>query len=194
MKYYLGTGTEFVKEGCKEYKTLDEVLKAAAKDENLVVWDENGNQIGSLTDKVPDEAPEPEPDGSINAYDAAGNSANEQKTSGDDAESVENRQEKAEAENTAQEQEKAGNGANTASEEHETIVPQGTMRVTVICDGTLNLRRTPSWNPGNECGRAARGQSYYVKAIHTVAGKKMVQTIDDIYLSGQSDHVQFEQL
>lgn len=189
MKYYLGTGTEFVKEDCKEYKTLDGILKAAAKDENFVVWDETGNQIGSLTDNVPD---------------GTGNHAEEQKTSGDGAESVENGQEQPEEENTAQEQEKAGNGANTASQEefgedsekpeHEIIVPQGTMRVTVICDGTLNLRRTPSWEPGNECGRAARGQSYYVKAIHTVAGKKMVQTIDDIYLSGQSDHVQFEQL
>lgn len=193
MKYYLGTGTEFAKEDCKEYKTLDGVLKAAAKDKNFVVWDETGNQIGSLTDNVPDGAVEKNPDENINA-DETGNHAEEQKTSGDGAESVENGQEQPEAENTAQEQEKAGNGENTASEEHEIIVPQGTMRVTVICDGTLNLRRTPTWNPGNECGRAARGQSYYVKAIHTVAGKKMVQTIDDIYLSGRSEHVQFEQL
>ena len=68
------------------------------------------------------------------------------------------------------------------------------MRVTVICDGTLNLRRSADWGNGNICGRASRGQSYYVKAIHTVQGKKMVQTIDDIYMSGQSEHVQFEQL
>lgn len=38
------------------------------------------------------------------------------------------------------------------------------------------------------------GQSYYMKEIHTVGGKKMVRTIDDLYLSGQSEHVQFEQL
>ena len=52
--YYLGTGTEFVKAQCKEYKTIEGALKAAAKDESLVVWDEDGNIIGSLTDNVPD--------------------------------------------------------------------------------------------------------------------------------------------
>ena len=71
---------------------------------------------------------------------------------------------------------------------------QGTMKVTVICDGTLNLRRSPHWGNTNVCGRASRGQSYYVKEIHTVDGKKMVRTIDDLYLSGASEHVQFEQL
>ena len=40
MLYYLGKGTEFKKEDCKEYKKLDAALKAAAKDESLVVWDE----------------------------------------------------------------------------------------------------------------------------------------------------------
>ena len=68
------------------------------------------------------------------------------------------------------------------------------MRVTVICDGTLNLRRSADWGNGNICGRASRGQSYYVKAIHNVQGKKMVQTIDGIYLSGQPEHVKFQQL
>ena len=33
MLYYLGKGTEFKKEDCKEYKKLDAALKAAAKDE-----------------------------------------------------------------------------------------------------------------------------------------------------------------
>ena len=46
----------------------------------------------------------------------------------------------------------------------------------------------------NICGRAIRGQSYYVKEIHVVDGKKMVRTIGDLYLSGESEHVQFEQL
>ena len=79
------------------------------------------------------------------------------------------------------------------SESDTVIVPQGTMKVTVICDGTLNLRRSPHWGNTNVCGRASRGQSYYVKEIHTVDGKKMVRTIDDLYLSGASEHVQFEQ-
>ena len=34
----------------------------------------------------------------------------------------------------------------------------------------------------------------YVKEIHVVDGKKMVRTIGDLYLSGESEHVQFEQL
>lgn len=70
--YYLGTGTEFVKAQCKEYKTIEGALKAAAKDESLVVWDENGNVIGSLTDDVPDGATNTNADGNMNAYDADG--------------------------------------------------------------------------------------------------------------------------
>ena len=54
MLYYLGKGTEFKKEDCKEYKTIEGAMKAAAKDESFVVWDENGNLIGSLTDNVPE--------------------------------------------------------------------------------------------------------------------------------------------
>ena len=68
------------------------------------------------------------------------------------------------------------------------------MRVTVVCDGALNIRRSASWDNENICGRAIRGQSYYVKEIHAVDGKKMVRTIGDLYLSGESEHVQFEQL
>ena len=41
MLYYLGKGTEFKKEDCKEYKTIEGAMKAAAKDESFVVWDEN---------------------------------------------------------------------------------------------------------------------------------------------------------
>ena len=64
MLYYLGKGTEFKKEDCKEYKTIEGALKAAAKNEELVVWDENGNVIGSLTNNVPEGALETNPDGS----------------------------------------------------------------------------------------------------------------------------------
>lgn len=70
--YYLGTGTEFIKAQCKPYKTIEGALKAAAKDESLVVWDENGNVIGSLTDDVPDGALDTNADSSVNAYDADG--------------------------------------------------------------------------------------------------------------------------
>jgi len=262
MLYYLGKGTQFKKEECKEYKTIEGALRAAAKDETLTVWDENGKIVGGLTDNVPEGALKTNPDGSVPAFDEnghpvgtvdaetaaavtgavaqkatgesaetatdgqngaepekstpetenAGNGANTepekggqdfgggdgqqeaQKATGESAETATDGQNGAEPEKSTPETENAGNGANTKPEESKTIIPQGTMRVTVICDGTLNLRRSADWGNGNICGRASRGQSYYVKAIHTVQGKKMVQTIDDVYLSGQSEHVQFEQL
>ena len=208
MLYYLGRGTEFKKEECKEYKTIEGALRAAAKDEAFVVWDENGKVVGGLTDNVPEGALKINPDGSVPAFDESGHSvgtvdaetasavtgAEAQKTTGESAETDTDGQNGAEPEKSTPETENAGNGANTKPEESKTIIPQGTMRVTVICDGTLNLRRSADWGNGNICGRASRGQSYYVKAIHTVQGKKMVQTIDDVYLSGQSEHVQFEQL
>ena len=200
MLYYLGKGTEFKKEECKEYKTIEGALRAAAKDEAFVVWDENGKVVGGLTDNVPEGALKTNPDGSVPAFDKSGHpvgtvdAETAQKATGEGAETATDGQNGAEPEKSTPETENAGSGANTKPEESKTIIPQGTMRVTVICDGTLNLRRSADWGNGNICGRASRGQSYYVKAIHTVQGKKMVQTIDDVYLSGQSEHVQFEQL
>ena len=209
MLYYLGKGTEFKKEECKEYKTIEGALRAAAKDEAFVVWDETGKIVGGLTDNVPEGALKPNPDGSVPAFDESGHQIgtvdaatvaaatgqqDAQNATGEGAETATDGQNGAEPEKSTPETGNAENGANTKPEESETIIPQGTMRVTVICDGTLNLRRSADWGNGNICGRASRGQSYYVKAIHTVQGKKMVQTIDDIYLSGQSEHVQFEQL
>ena len=208
MLYYLGKGTQFKKEECKEYKTIEGALRAAAKDETLTVWDENGKIVGGLTDNVPEGALKTNPDGSVPAFDESGHpvgtvdaetaaavtGAEAQKATGESAETATDGQNGAKPEKSTPETENAGNGANTKPEESKTIIPQGTMRVTVICDGTLNLRRSADWGNGNICGRASRGQSYYVKAIHTVQGKKMVQTIDDVYLSGQSEHVQFEQL
>lgn len=269
MLYYLGKGTEFKKEECKEYKTLKNALAAAAKDEALTVWDENGVVVGGLTDNVPEGALNTNPDGGVNAYDENGNPAgtvdaatvaemtgnepeagengsNEDKTenepsepgnaeneantrseeaedgitagmeacaamaaetkaqesAGEDAEAGENGSNEDKTENESSELENSENEVNTTSETGEddggqqdsVIIPQGTMKVTVVCDGALNLRRSPAWGNENICGRAVRGQSYYVKEIHTVDGKKMVRTIDDLYLSGLSEHVQFEQL
>lgn len=225
MLYYLGKGTEFKKEDCKEYKKLDAALKAAAKDESLVVWDETGKVIGSLTDDVPEGALQTNPDGSVNTYDADGNKTgtvdaetlkemttvnddvselatgdNEQETPQEDAEDGETASNDAETTNPPSEPETGENGANTEPQEAEdepedkVIIPQGKMKVTVICDGSLNIRRSAAWGNENICGRAIRGQSYYVKEIHVVDGKKMVRTIGDLYLSGESEHVQFEQL
>lgn len=184
MLYYLGKGTEFKKEDCKEYKTIEGAMKAAAKDESFVVWDENGNLIGSLTDNVPDGALQTNPDGSVNAYDADGN-----KVGTVDAETVERMTTFESDEDAAGQQEDAED-----EPEDKVIIPQGKMKVTVICDGSLNIRRSAAWGNENICGRAIRGQSYYVKEIYVVDGKKMVRTIGDLYLSGESEHVQFEQL
>lgn len=126
---------------------------------------------------------------------------NEQGTPQENAEDDENASNEDKATNPPTEQENGENWANTepdkATEEQQedkVIIPQGKMRVTVICDGSLNIRRSAAWGNDNICGRAIRGQSYYVKEIHVVDGKKMVRTIGDLYLSGESEHVQFEQL
>lgn len=248
MLYYLGKGTEFKKEDCKEYKTIEGALKAAAKNEELVVWDENGNVIGSLTDNVPEGALETNPDGSVNTYNADGNkvgtmTAEELKaaTTLTDDKDAEGQQGDAGAStndenggnggNTPVEPENGQNGANSEQEneqqtsgdgddaagqqtsgdgddaagqetsgddeseteeqvsDSDTIYPEKTTRAIVDCDGALNLRRSASWGNESICGRAVRGQSYYIKAIHTVEGKKMLETIDGIFLSGQPEHV-----
>ena len=72
MLYYLGKGTQFKKEECKEYKTIEGALRAAAKDETLTVWDENGKIVGGLTDNVPEGALKTNPDGSVPAFDESG--------------------------------------------------------------------------------------------------------------------------
>ena len=219
MLYYLGKGTQFKKEECKEYKTIDGALKAAAKDEEFVVWDENGNAVGSLTDNVPSGALNKNPDGSAPAFNADGTPAGTVDATmvaavtgnapQDDEQTPQSDGNNAGQTNTPSADENGQNGANTSDEdnkntsgqtkdaqddEQNVIIPQGKMKVTVICDGALNLRRSAAWGNGNICGRAVRGQTYYVKAIHAVAGKKMVETIDGIFLSGMSEHVQFEQL
>ena len=201
MLYYLGKGTELKKEECKEYKTIEGALRAAAKDEELVVWDENGQVIGSLTDDVPEGALQTNPDSSVPAFDADGNpagtvdAATVAAVTGNDADAQQNDENGDGQANGQVAPENGQNGANSASdEENEVIVPQGKMKVTVICDGSLNLRRSPAWGNENICGRATRGQSYFVKEIHKVNGKKMVRTVGDVYLSGESEHVQFEQV
>lgn len=226
MLYYLGKGTEFKKEECKEYKTKDGAFKAVAKTEDGVVWDENGQIVVSMVNAadVPPGALETNPDDSVNTYDENGNPVGtvdaatvteltgtdgdgqqeekEQESTGDEPEAGENGSNEDKPENDRPKKENGENEANTASDGGEddngqqdtVIIPQGTMKVTVVCDGTLNIRRSPAWGNDNICGRAMRGQSYYVKEIHTVNGKKMVRTIDELYLSGQSEHVQFEQL
>lgn len=216
--YYLGTGTEFIKAQCKEYKTMDGALKAAAKDESLVVWDENGNIIGSLTDDVPDGATKTNPDGSVDTFDADGKkvgivdgatvAAVTGNTSGDDEEDGSqnqpqgNAQQGTDGEDDAKgttgqgDDENNKNGANTTPDDEQEQVDErvGQFLVTVICDGSLRLRRSASFTIDNECGRASKGQTYIGKRIFMCDGLPMVETIDGLFLSAAGIHVDIKEM
>lgn len=225
--YYLGTGTEFVKAQCKEYKTLDGALKAAAKDESLVVWDEDGNIIGSLTDNVPDGALQTNPDGSVDAFDADGNkvgtvdtktvegmTGNEPENNAEDGQNGSKDDEQA---NTSPQNENAENGANGASKNDDdeqasggddenpeddeshpaagiTKEQVGRFHVTVVCEGSLRLRRSASWNNSNECGRASKGQTYVGKRLFMLDGLPMLETVDGLFMSAAAEHVKMEKM
>lgn len=178
MLYYLGKGEEFKKEDCKEYKTEAGAIKAMLKTEDGVVWDEEGKKVTEVTGEKSDGGQEAEDQESTGEGGGEGGGEGENGIKEDKPEDV-----LPEQENTVKEE-------NTASQD-AIIVPQGKIKVMVVCDGTLNLRRSPAWGNTNICGRAAKGQTYYVKEIHMVDGKKMVRTVDDIYLSGMPEHVQF---
>lgn len=212
MLFYLGKGTEFRKEDCKEYKKKDAALKAMVKTEDGTIWDESGQIIASIKDKevVLAGALETAVDGSVRVFDKDNHqigkidadaveevvNAGAENSTREDTESVIGVENAEEMKKTTQVNKTRENEADTEPEreDNDIIIPQGTMKVTVTCDGTLNLRRSAEWGNKNICGRAAKGQFYYVKAIHTVQGKKIVQTIDDIYLSGQPEHVQLENI
>lgn len=217
--YYLGTGTEFVKAQCKEYKTIEGALKAAAKDESLVVWDEDGNVIGSLTDNVPDGALQTNPDGSVDAFDADGNKVGtvDAKTvegmtgnaPENNAEDGQNGSKDDEQANTSPQNENAENGANGASKNDDDENPEddeshpaagitkeqvGRFHVTVVCEGSLRLRRSASWNNSNECGRASKGQTYVGKRLFMLDGLPMLETVDGLFMSAAAEHVKMEKM
>jgi len=188
MLYYLGKGTEFVKENCKEYKTAEGALKAAAKNEGFSVWDETGKIINdnakiarqqdsaeAPTDGKNGDSGENVPVASENGQNEANSaSESEQQTSGNDMDAA------------------GQQVSDSDTPENGVVYLEKATRAVVDCDGALNLRRSPAWCNENICGRAVRGQSYYVKAIHTVEGKKMLETIDGIFLSAQPEHVHLE--
>lgn len=225
--YYLGTGTEFVKAQCKEYKTIEGALKAAAKDESLVVWDEDGNIIGSLTDNVPNGALQTNPDGSVDAFDADGNKVGtvdaktvEEMTGNapeNNAEDGQNGSKDDEQANTSPQNENAENGANGASKNDDdeqasggddenpeddenypaagiTKEQVGRFHVTVVCEGSLRLRRSASWNNSNECGRASKGQTYVGKRLFMLDGLPMLETVDGLFMSAAAEHVKMEKM
>lgn len=191
-KYYLGTGMEFEKAQCKEYKTLDGALKAAAKDESLVVWDDDGKMIGSLTDDIPDGViVEGEEEQKTTHDDEKQGIDSEKETKGTDELST---QENSENEpNTASEEEvekktgdnrpEEGNSGGITNEQVERF------NITVSCEGSIRLRRSPSFTENNECGRASKGQRYIGKRLFMVDGLPMAETIDGLFLSAAAEHV-----
>lgn len=198
--YYLGTGTEFIKAQCKPYKTIEGALKAAAKDESLVVWDENGNVIGSLTDNVPDG------ENGENEANTQPQSTGGENVQQGDAETVENGTENTEQANTQPDAGEGENGANTQPQsiggedvqqgnEPERVEEQtGRFNITVACEGSLRLRRSASFIIDNECGRASKGQTYIGKRIFMCDGLPMVETIDGLFLSAAACHVNIEKV
>ena len=170
-----------------------------AKAEGTCVWDAEGNLINGNSE----EGTEPEQQSEQEAEPEAGTEPEQQSEQeaepeaetepGQQSEQEEEPEPEAETEPET-ETESEQQSEPEESTEPKVIIPQGKMKVTVICDGSLNIHRTPEWGESNICGRAIRGQTYYVKEIHMVDGRKMVRTVGDLYLSGESEFVQFEQL
>ncbi|WP_455618805.1 hypothetical protein [Eisenbergiella sp.] len=181
-RYYLGMGTEFIKAQCEEYKTIEGVLKAAAKNESFVVWDEDGNIIGSLTDSIPEVA------------------SDEQVVHVDGVEGGKDEENDGEWEKVTPAQEKDVNEAHSASEENAEEIPRTGITneqverfaITVSCEGSLRLRRSPSFTDDNECGRATKGQKYIGKRLFMVDGLPMAETIDGLFLSAAAEHVKID--
>ena len=184
MMYYLGKeGNAFKKEECKKYKTKDGALNAMAKAEGTCVWDAEGNLINGKLEAETESEQQSEPEAETEPEQQTETESEQQSEPEQQTETESEQQSEPEAEAEPEE-----------STEPKVIIPQGKMKVTVICDGSLNIHRTPEWGERNICGRATRGQTYYVKEINLVDGKKMVRTVGDLYLSGETEFVQFEQL
>jgi hypothetical protein len=218
MLYYLGKeGNAFKKEECKKYKTKDGALKAMAKAEGTCVWDAEGNLInGKLeaetepeqqteTESEQQSEPEAETEPEQQSEPEQQTETESEQQSEPEAETESEQQSETESEQQSEPEQQSETESEQQSEpeaeaepeestEPKVIIPQGKMKVTVICDGSLNIHRTPEWGESNICGRATRGQTYYVKEINLVDGKKMVRTVGDLYLSGETEFVQFEQL
>ena len=193
MVYYVGKN--FDKNKCKPYKTMDGAVKAATKDQELSVWDEDGNTIVQLdVEGKDDESKQGTSETPANGNENKEGSGDEEANKSTDEQSPDETGEKELGETSNEDNQNTENKNGEKVPENQIIIPQEKMKVTVICEGSLNIRRSPQWGNENICGRAARGQSYYVKEIHIVDGKKMVRTIGNLYLSGETEYVQYEQL
>lgn len=189
--YYLGTGTEFVKAQCKEYKTIEGVLKAASKEESLVAWDADGNVMSSLTDNVHDGTSKEEQQntqqdgtqqGNDGQNDAVGTNAQTNTTNDENGQNEEN--------TTLQDD----NDEQETGQREENKEEIGRFRVEVICEGSLRLRRSATFEIDNECGRASKGQTYIGKRIFMSDGLPMLETIDGLFLSAAAEHVKIDKM
>lgn len=80
---------------------------------------------------------------------------------------------------------------NTIPEEN---LPDQKRKAIVICNCSLRVRRSPSWDEGNTCGLVSTGATFRVKDIIEVEGKEMIHTVDDLYISADPEHVRIEKL
>ena len=119
--------------------------------------------------------------------------------------------------NTSPQDENAENGANGASKNDDdeqvsggdnenpeddeshpaagiTKEQVGRFHVTVVCEGSLRLRRSASWNNSNECGRASKGQTYVGKRLFMLDGLPMLETVDGLFMSAAAEHVKMEKM
>lgn len=201
--FYIGEA--FDKENNKEYKTLDGAKKAAEK-AGLSVFDEEGVKVHplkvQLTDDVPDGALEENADGSVNAYNEAGEkvgTVTPEEVAEAEAqitpEAVEQAAAEAKAEEAEQEQEKANQDPEKANQdqgkpeqEPDEVEVRGVIRR--VFPGKLRLRRAPSFEDGTICGVTMFTEKAVTKRIK-VGERTMYKTLDGYFVSGDPEHVKF---
>lgn len=88
----------------------------------------------------------------------------------------------------------AGEDVQQGNEPERVKEQTGRFNITVVCEGSLRLRRSASFTIDNECGRASKGQTYIGKRIFMCDGLPMVETIDGLFLSAAACHVSIEKV
>ena len=94
----------------------------------------------------------------------------------------------------AQPQSTGGEDVQQGNEPERVKEQTGRFNITVVCEGSLRLRRSASFTIDNECGRASKGQTYIGKRIFMCDGLPMVETIDGLFLSAAACHVSIEKV
>lgn len=180
--FYVGNDFESAK--ARPYKTRDGAIKAAERD-GLKAFDEDGNQgypvIVEAVNEVPDGALEPNADGSVNAYDAAGNLIGT--VTPEDVAA-------AEANITEDDIRAAIARADDAAPAAEPITKPVSGKIRRVFNGKIRLRRAPSWELSAVCG-ASKFTTKRVVGVCDVDGKTMFLTEDGFFITGDPDLVVF---